>query len=66
MRQVYPFVKKKYSALVYKDNKMVICAAIKMNNLYELNIKSVISALSCNSVQYGQRTLKSGLYDFDI
>ncbi|CAH0722004.1 unnamed protein product, partial [Brenthis ino] len=39
-RQGYNIVKKHTDALIYKDNKIVLCASLQNNNLYELKNKN--------------------------
>lgn len=57
IRKFYSIVKKDTSALIYKNNKVVMSANIKENNLYELNIKTVIPD-TCNLVQNSQNDMK--------
>ncbi|KAH9642827.1 hypothetical protein HF086_008458 [Spodoptera exigua] len=49
-RQGYNIVKKHTDALIYKDNKVVLCASLQSNNLYELNIITLQNPV-CNVVQ---------------
>lgn len=49
-RKGYVIVKNNKSALIMKNNKVVMSAYLKENNLYELDIKTVIQE-SCNIVQ---------------
>lgn len=49
-RQGYNIVKKYTGAFIYKDNKMVLCASLQSNNLYELKMKTIQSPM-CNIVQ---------------
>lgn len=57
IRKFYSIVKKDTSALIYKENKVVMSANIKENNLYELNIKT-LDPESCNLVQNSQSDIK--------
>lgn len=49
-RKGYVIMKKGCQASILKDNKVVMSATLKENNLYVLNIKSIVSE-SCNLVQ---------------
>lgn len=51
MRKGYTIMKKDSSALIYNRNVVVMSAELKSNNLYELNIKPVITKNTCNIVQ---------------
>lgn len=57
MRLGFVILKKDTSALIYKDNEVVLTATQKSNNLYEMNFKTVSSA-SCNTVQASEGSLK--------
>lgn len=57
MRLKYVITKRNTSALIYKDNNVVLSATQKSNNLYVMNFKTIISA-SCNTVQIPQNSLK--------
>lgn len=56
-RKSYSIVKEGTSALIYRNNKVVMSANIKENNLYELNIKTVLP-VTCNLVQDSQNEMK--------
>lgn len=49
-RQGYSIVKKQTDAYIYKDNKIVMCASLQNNNLYELKVKTIQNPM-CNVVQ---------------
>lgn len=57
MRKSYTIIKKGSSALIYKNNNLVMCASITENNLYELKIKAVVPD-TCNLVQSDQDNMK--------
>ncbi|CAG4933546.1 unnamed protein product [Colias eurytheme] len=57
IRKCYSIVKKNSSALIYKNHNVVMSANIKENNLYELNIKTVLPD-TCNLVQNKQSDLR--------
>lgn len=49
-RRGYVIVKNKDMALIKKDNEVVMCARLKDNNLYELDITTIVQE-DCNWVQ---------------
>lgn len=49
-RQGYNIVKKHTNAFIYKGNKLVLCASLLSNNLFELKVKTVQNPI-CNVVQ---------------
>lgn len=49
----FVITKRNTNALIYKNNKVVLIASQKSNNLYEMNLKTMLSA-SCNTVQTDQ------------
>lgn len=49
-RQGYNILKKYTDALMYKNNKIVMCASLQSNNLYELNVRTLQNPV-CNVVQ---------------
>ena len=55
MRKGFSIIEKGVKALIYKNEKVVMSAEIKVNNLYELNIKTVIPK-TCNLVQKDKKT----------
>lgn len=57
IRQNYSIIKKNLNALIYKENDIVMSAKIKENNLYELNIKTIVSN-TCNLVQNNKSDIK--------
>lgn len=57
IRKQYTIVKKDTNALIYKNSKVVMSAKITENNLYELNIKTVVPE-SCNLVQNDKNDIK--------
>ncbi|KOB72135.1 Uncharacterized protein OBRU01_11181 [Operophtera brumata] len=57
MRLGYVIIKRNTTALIYKDNKVVLSATQKPNNLYEMNYKTVIS-VACNAVQIPENSLR--------
>lgn len=57
IKKNYTIIKKDTSALIYKDNQVVMSAKITENNLYELKIKTVIPN-TCNLVQSDQSDIK--------
>lgn len=56
-RKGYSIVKKDNSALIYKGDDVVMCAKMKINNLYELDIETVVPD-SCNLVQKNKSDIK--------
>lgn len=57
IRKNFTIIKKDTNALIYKNSEVVMIAKITENNLYELNIKTVIPN-TCNLVQNTQSDLK--------
>lgn len=56
-RKGYSIVKKDSNALIYNGDEVVMCAKMKLNNLYELDIETVVPD-TCNLVQKNKSDIK--------